>query len=65
MVFIGTAGGDEVAVTGHVYALDENDGHVFWRFDVVPPSARATWQTAAQYPITGGARNCGGGPAPY
>ena len=55
MVFIGIAGGDNVAVTGHLYALDENDGHVIWRFDVVPPSARATWQSAPQYPITGGA----------
>jgi len=54
MVFIGTAGGDNVAVTGHVYALDENDGHVVWRFDVVPPSARPTWETAPQNPITGG-----------
>jgi len=44
-------------VTGHVYAFDANDGHVVWRFDVVPASgpARATWPNADRYPITGGA----------
>ena len=57
MVFIGNAGGDQTGVTGHVYALDALDGHVVWRFDVVPeePSVRATWPNADRYPITGGA----------
>ena len=46
LVYIGNAGGDQTGVTGHVYALDVNDGHVVWRFDVVPdePAVRATWQ---------------------
>jgi alcohol dehydrogenase (cytochrome c) len=43
-------------VTAHVYALDAKDGHMVWRFDVVPGtgSARATW-TNSKYPISGGA----------
>jgi alcohol dehydrogenase (cytochrome c) len=59
MVFIGNAGGDRVGVIGHVYALDAADGHVVWKFDVVPASgpARETWGrgAAAAYPISGGA----------
>jgi alcohol dehydrogenase (cytochrome c) len=57
MVFIGNAGGDQTGVTGHVYALDADDGRVVWRFDVVPdePTVRATWPNADRYPITGGA----------
>ncbi|HEX5046537.1 MAG TPA: PQQ-binding-like beta-propeller repeat protein [Gammaproteobacteria bacterium] len=56
LVFIGNAGGDQTGVTGHVYALDANDGHVVWRFDVVPASgpARATWPNADRLPVTGG-----------
>ena len=56
-VFIGNAGGDQTGVTGHVYALDAQDGHVVWQFDVVPdePAVRATWPNASTYPITGGA----------
>lgn len=56
LIFIGNAGGDQVGVTGHVYALDANDGHVVWRFDVVPASgpARSTW-TNQRLPISGGA----------
>jgi alcohol dehydrogenase (cytochrome c) len=58
-VFIGNAGGDRVGVIGHVYALDALDGHVVWKFDVVPSSgpARQTWGkgAAAAYPISGGA----------
>jgi alcohol dehydrogenase (cytochrome c) len=56
LVFIGNAGGDQVGVTGHVYALDANDGHVVWRFDVVPAMgrARSTW-TNPRLPISGGA----------
>ena len=48
MVFIGNAGGDQTGVTGHVYALDAQDGHVVWQFDVVPdePAVRATWPNA-------------------
>jgi PQQ-dependent dehydrogenase (methanol/ethanol family) len=57
LVFIGNAGGDQVGVTGHVYALDAADGRVVWRFDVVPDSqaVRSTWPNADRYPITGGA----------
>ncbi len=57
MVFIGNAGGDQTGVTGHVYALDAQDGHVVWSFDVVPdaPAVRATWPNADRLPITGGA----------
>ena len=55
LVFIGNAGGDQVGVTGHVYALDANDGRVVWKFDVVPSTgpARATWTNPA-LPISGG-----------
>ena len=56
LVFIGNAGGDMAGVTGHVYALDARDGHVAWKFNVVPASgpARATW-TNARLPVSGGA----------
>ena len=55
MVYVGNAGGDQVGVTGHVYALDARDGHVAWQFDVVPDSgpARTTW-TNKRLPVTGG-----------
>ncbi|MGB6452006.1 MAG: PQQ-binding-like beta-propeller repeat protein, partial [Steroidobacteraceae bacterium] len=55
-VYIGNAGGDTVGVTGHVYALDARDGHLIWRFDVVPAHgyARRTW-TNSRLPISGGA----------
>lgn len=55
-VYVGNAGGDTVGVTGHVYALDARDGHVIWRFDVVPAHghARRTW-TNSRLPISGGA----------
>jgi alcohol dehydrogenase (cytochrome c) len=57
LVFAGNAGGDQVGVTGHVYALDAKDGHVVWRFDVVPstPAVTATWPSAPHVPISGGA----------
>jgi alcohol dehydrogenase (cytochrome c) len=57
LVFIGNAGGDQTGVTGHVYALDAQDGRLVWRFDVVPdePSVRATWPNADRLPISGGA----------
>ena len=57
LVFVGNAGGDLSGIIGHVYALDARDGHVVWRFDVVPSTgpARATWPTADRYPISGGA----------
>lgn len=58
MVFIGNAGGDNVGVIGHVYALDANDGHVVWKFNVVPDSgpAHESWPSAAKgIPISGGA----------
>lgn len=55
-VYIGNAGGDTVGVTGHVFALDARDGHVIWRFDVVPKQghARSTW-TNPRLPVSGGA----------
>ena len=55
-VYIGNAGGDTVGVTGHAYALDARDGHVIWRFDVVPEHghARSTW-TNQRLPVSGGA----------
>jgi alcohol dehydrogenase (cytochrome c) len=55
-VYVGNAGGDTVGVTGHVYALDARDGHLIWRFDVVPEQgyARTTW-TNPGLPISGGA----------
>ncbi|HET7248312.1 MAG TPA: PQQ-binding-like beta-propeller repeat protein [Gemmatimonadales bacterium] len=55
MVYVGNAGGDQVGITGHVYALDARDGHVVWKFDVVPAAgpARATW-TNPRLPISGG-----------
>ncbi len=55
LVYIGTAGGDIVGVTGHVYALDPSDGHVVWRFDVVPDTGvgRTTW-TNPRLPKSGG-----------
>jgi len=57
MVFVGNAGGDNFGVTGHVWALDQKDGHTIWRFDVVPESgpARDSWRNAPGIPITGGA----------
>jgi len=57
LVFVGNAGGDLSGVMGHVYALDANDGHLVWKFDVVPADgrARSTWPTADKYPISGGA----------
>ena len=55
LVYIGTAGGDIAGVTGHVYALDPADGHVAWRFDVVPDTGvgRTTW-TNPRLPKSGG-----------
>ena len=55
-VYVGNAGGDTAGVTGHVYALDARDGHVIWRFDVVPETGRArtTW-TNQRLPVSGGA----------
>jgi alcohol dehydrogenase (cytochrome c) len=55
-VYVGNAGGDTVGVTGHVYALDARDGHVIWRFDVVPEHGRArrSW-TNSRLPVSGGA----------
>ncbi|HTV80682.1 MAG TPA: PQQ-binding-like beta-propeller repeat protein [Steroidobacteraceae bacterium] len=55
-VYVGNAGGDAAGVTGHVYALDARDGHVIWRFDVVPEQGypRSTW-TNKKLPVSGGA----------
>ena len=57
LVFVGNAGGDNFGVTGHVWALDQKDGHTVWRFDTVPDSgpARESWHNAAGLPPTGGA----------
>jgi len=55
LVYIGNAGGDIAAITGHVYALDARDGHVVWKFDVVPSgAARSTWPNI-RLPVSGGA----------
>ena len=56
LVFIGNAGGDNAGVTGHVFALDARDGHVVWRFDVVPATGPAhdTWENT-RIPVSGGA----------
>jgi alcohol dehydrogenase (cytochrome c) len=55
-VFIGNAGGDQVGVTGHVYALDADTGRTVWKFDAVPDtkSVRATWGNADGKPLSGG-----------
>lgn len=55
LVYFGNAGGDIAAITGHVYALAASDGHVVWKFDVVPSTgpARSTWVNP-RLPITGG-----------
>jgi alcohol dehydrogenase (cytochrome c) len=57
LVYVGNAGGDLSGVVGHVYALGARDGHVVWKFDVVPANgpARNSWPTADRYPISGGA----------
>lgn len=58
MLFIGNAGGDNAGITGHIYALNVNDGHVIWKFNVVPDSgpARETWPAASNgIPVSGGA----------
>ena len=57
VVFVGNAGGDNFGVTGHVWALDEKDGHTLWRFDTVPESGPAhdSWRNAPGVPVTGGA----------
>ena len=57
LVYVGNAGGDLAGIIGHVYALDARDGHVVWKFDVVPAggAVRATWPTADRYPVSGGA----------
>jgi alcohol dehydrogenase (cytochrome c) len=57
LVFIGHAGGDQTGVAGHAYAFDADDGHLVWRFDVVPDEdvVLATWPNRDRYPITGGA----------
>lgn len=55
-VFIGNAGGDQVGVTGHVYALEAETGRTVWRFDVVPDTSavRATWRNPQGKPPSGG-----------
>jgi alcohol dehydrogenase (cytochrome c) len=55
LVYVGNAGGDQVGVTGHAYALNASDGTVAWKFDVVPgtPEVRATWTNPA-LPVSGG-----------
>ena len=54
LLFVGHAGGENSTVTGHIYALDVNDGHVVWKFNVVPDSGsvRETWPNGIQ--ISGG-----------
>ena len=58
MLFVGNAGGDNIGITGHMYALDINDGHVIWKFSTIPDSGPAslTWPAASKgTPISGGA----------
>lgn len=57
LVFIGNAGGDNKGVRGKVYALDQRDGKLVWRFDVIPDTGRAreSWQNREDVPPTGGA----------
>jgi alcohol dehydrogenase (cytochrome c) len=57
MVLVGNSGGDNMGVTGHVYALDAGTGRVIWKFDVVPDTGAAsrTWATGSNaVPRTGG-----------
>ncbi len=57
LVVIGTAGGDSPGVTGHVVALDADDGHVVWGFGVVPMGGvgAESWpDPVPNYPRTGG-----------
>jgi len=53
MIFIGTAGGDLVGVTGHVYALDTKDGHVIWKFNTISNYADKP-KTSTGIPVSGG-----------
>ena len=58
MVFIGNAGGDKFAVTGHVFALDAATGKKMWQFDTVPttgPAAQTWTAQSPDNPPTGGA----------
>lgn len=57
LVYIGNSGGDNKGVRGKVYALDQRDGRLVWRFDVIPDTGRAreTWQNRRDTPPTGGA----------
>lgn len=41
LVYIGNSGGDNKGVRGKVYALDQRDGSLVWRFDVIPDTGRA------------------------
>ena len=57
LVFVGNAGGDLSGIIGHVYALDATDGHVVWKFDVVPATDRRArrGRPPIAIPISGGA----------
>lgn len=57
LVFIGNAGGDNYGVTGNVYALDQRDGRLVWRFNTVPDTGAAvkSWGNPPGVPRTGGA----------
>ena len=57
LVYIGNAGGDNYGVTGNVYALDQRDGRLLWRFNSVPDTGAtvATWGNNPRIPRTGGA----------
>lgn len=57
MVFVANAGGDVIGVRGHLHALDANDGHELWSFNVVPDTGAAsrTWPSGpGAVPPTGG-----------
>ncbi len=57
LVYVGNSGGDNKGVRGKVYALDQRDGRLVWRFTTVPDTGRAreSWQNRADMPPTGGA----------
>ena len=55
-VFIGNAGGDAKGVRGKVYALDQSNGKIVWRFETVTDTglSGASWQNREDMPRTGG-----------
>jgi alcohol dehydrogenase (cytochrome c) len=53
-VFLGNAGGDQVGVTGHLYALDANEAHGVRRYYDLPSTGPASAKrTKPRRPISG------------